>query len=87
MPKIRQFLEGSQSLWQYGRLGQGEVSVSCRLESMVIECNWDTLSESLEEIRWHIEYSPFVMLCTLFFVRKRMIFAGVAVRGRPMSRT
>ena len=87
MPKKHQLLEGSQSLWEYGWLGQGEESASCRLESTIIECNWDTLSKSLEGAQWQIEYSPFVMLCTLFFASKRMISAGVVVRGRPVSLT
>ena len=87
MPKKPQLPEGSQSLWEYGRLGQGEESASCRLESTIIERNWDTLSKSLEGARWHIEYSPFVMLYTLFVASKRVISAGVVVRGRPVSLT
>jgi hypothetical protein len=87
MPKKPQLLEGGQSLWEYGRLGQGEESASCRLESTIIERNWDTLLKSLEGARWHIDYSPFVMLCTLFFASKRVISVGVVVRGRPVSLT
>ena len=87
MPKKPQLLEGSQNLWEYGWLGQGEESASCRLEFTIIERNWDTLSKSLEENRWHIEYSPFAMLCTLFWASKRVISAGVVVRGRPVSLT
>ena len=86
MPKKPQLHEGSQSLWEYGRLGQGEESASCGLESMIIERNWDTLSKSLKRTRWSIEYSPFVMLCTLFLASKRVISAGVVVRGKPVSR-
>jgi hypothetical protein len=85
MPKKPHLLEGSQSFWEYGRLGQGEESASCRLESMIIERNWDTSSKSLKRTRWRIEYSPFVILCTLFFASKRVISAGVVVRGRPVS--
>jgi hypothetical protein len=87
MPKEPQLFEGSQSLWEYGWLGQGEESGSCRFESTIIERNWDTLSRSLKGNRWHIEYSPFVMLCTLLFASKRVISVGVVVRGRPASRT
>jgi hypothetical protein len=87
MPKKSQLLEGSQSLWEYGRLGQGEKSASCRLESKIIKRNWDTLSKPLEGNRWHIKYSPFVMLCTLFCASKRVISAGVVVRGSPKSLT
>jgi hypothetical protein len=85
MPKKPQSLEGSQSIWEYGRLRQGEECAACRIESMIIERNWDTLSKSLKITRWHIEYSPFVMLCTLFLASKRVISAGAVVRGRPVS--
>lgn len=44
MSKISQSLEGSQSVWEHRRLGQGKESASCRLESMIIERNWDMLS-------------------------------------------
>ena len=51
MPKNPQLLEGSQSPWEYGRLGQGEESASCGLEFTIIERNWDTLFKSLEGAR------------------------------------
>ncbi len=51
MPKYPQLREGSQSLWEYGRLGEGEESAACGLESVIFERNYDTLSKSLEEAR------------------------------------
>jgi hypothetical protein len=47
MPKKPQLLEGSQSLREHRRLGEGEESAPCRLESVIIERNCDKLSESL----------------------------------------
>ncbi len=73
--------------WEYRRLGEGEESASCRLESVILERNCDKVSVSLEGSRWHIACSPFFMLCTLFFASNWEISAGVVVRGRPMSLT
>lgn len=44
MPKKPQLHEGSQNFFEHGRLGQGEESASCTLESKIIERNWDTLT-------------------------------------------
>jgi hypothetical protein len=44
MPKKPQLLEGSQCLWEYGRLGEGKEGASCRLETVIIERNCDSLS-------------------------------------------
>lgn len=48
MPKKPQLLEGSQSLWEYGWLGEGEEGASCRRESVIFERNCDELFKSLE---------------------------------------
>ena len=87
MPKDPRLFEGGQRLWEHGRPGEGEESAPCGLEPVIIERNCDKLSKSLKGAQWHIACSPFFMFCTLCFASKRVISAGVVVRGRPVSLT
>jgi len=51
--------------WEYRRLGEGEESASCRLESVIMERNCDKLSVSLEGSRWHTRVH--LLLCCVLY--------------------
>ena len=92
MPKMPQLLEGSQDLWKHRRLGESEESASCGIESVIVERDCPSKKDGMSQqknntVTARHGFTPLVMLCTLFFASKRVMSAGVAVRGRPKSLT